>query len=251
MSGISILRRDGACEASADDASNDRLAIRKNAFESNLALQLEKSLGGDASLSDIEAITHALGAAYRSVTHAIDARTSISLGVRRYFVLQAGWAPKTGDYRLDALDPFAAKLLTRLPPETTEQIEPRVKAIGKALGKTEISRRHPTDMRLRLNTPWIRLYLNFLSGRDKRDQSTNVTHNRRKPVNEKIGLCILLAFSGALSLLGACLIAGTLWALFNLAITPGGRDTLSLLIDSSMVSLSSYPPFFASMFDAN
>ncbi len=239
MSGIGILRRDGAVLESREVSVRDKRAARRNAFEANLALQLEKALGGDASLSDIDAMTMALGDAYQKTTHAIDARASIRFGMRRYVVLQTGWAVRTGDYRLDALDPFAAKLLSRLPAEAAKLIEPRLKAVGAALGKTEISRRHALDWRLRLNTPWVRLYVNFLSGRDKRGQAQRVSHNRRKPADEKLGLCILLAIAGVLSLLGASLIVGTLWGLFDLMTTQGGRDTLSSLFDASIACLSS------------
>lgn len=240
MSGINILRRNGADDVARAESSEDKRAQRRNAFEANLALQLEKALGGDASLNEIGSMTRSLGAAYQKMTHTIDARTSIKLGVRRYIVFQTGWAPTTGDYRLDALDPFAAKLLTRLPAASAEQIEPRVKAVGRALGQTEISRRHPMDLRLRLNTPWVRLYLNFLSGPDKRGQAMRVSHNRRKPVNEDLGFFILLFVAGALSLLGLCLIASTLWGLFDLMMTEGGREMLSRFFDNTLISLASF-----------
>ena len=128
----------------------------------------------------------------------------------------------------------------RLPKDIEGRIEPRVKAIGAALSRTEISRQHPLDWRLRWNTPWIRFYLNFLSGKDKRDQFTRVSHNRRKPVNEKLGLCVLLAIAGGLALLGACLIAGTLWALIELLTNQGGRNALSVLFESTLAGLTSY-----------
>lgn len=239
MSGIGILRRDGADFVTDEGVTHDKRAARRNAFEANLALQLEKTLGGDASLSDIDLMTRALGDAYQKMKHAMDARSTVRLDVRRYVVLQAGWAPRTGDPRLDTLDPFAAKLLSSLPQAATEQIEPRLKAVGAALGKTEISRRHPTDLRLRLSTPWVRLYVNFLSGKDRRDQYSRVTHNRRKPVNENIGFCVLLTIAALFSVLGASLVAGTLWALFELMLTQDGRDTLWSLLNQSIATLSS------------
>lgn len=240
MSGIDILRRDGATVSVGSEVSKDRRVARRTAFESNLALQLEKTLGGDASLSDIEAITRTLGIAYHEMSHLVDARTSVRFGVKRYFVLQAGWSPTTGDYRLDALDPFASKLISYLPAEAMEEIEPRVKAVGAALGKAEISRRHPTDWRLRINTPWVRLYLTFLSGPDKRDHSVPVTHDRRKPVNDSFGLMVLLFIAAALSLLGAGLIASTAWAFSELMMHQMGRDTLAALFNNSMTSLTTF-----------
>ena len=239
MSGIGILRRKGAIVAPREVGARDKHAARRSAFEANLALQLEQALGGYATLRDVEAVTKALGEAYLKTTHAVDARTSVRLGVRRYFVLQTGWAPTTGDYRIDALDPFSAKLLSRLPTEAAVQVEPKLKAIGDALGKTEISRRHDLDWRLRMNTPWVRFYVNFLSGRDKRSQTLNVSHDRRKPVDENFGLCVLLAIAGMLSLLGASLIVGTLWAFADLMMTQGGRATLSSLFDASIACLTS------------
>ena len=240
MSGTRFLRRDDADTAAGAEVALNKRAARQRVFEANLALQLEKTLGGDASRSDIEKMTRAFGVAYQKMAHTVDARTSVRLGIRRYFVLQAGWAPKTGDHRLDSLDPFASKLLSLLPADIAAQMEPQIKAIGAALARTEISRCHPTDWRLRLNTPWVRLYLNFLSGKDKRDYSARVTHNRRKPVNERIGLFVLMAVVGALSLLGIGLIASTLWALSELMMTQTGRDTLAAFFDSSMLSLSAF-----------
>lgn len=244
MSGIGILRREGAVTTVGSDVSQDRRVARRTAFESNLALQLEKALGGDASLSDVEAITKTLGVAYQKMAHLVDARTSVRCGARRYIVLQAGWAPKTGDPRLDTLDPFAAKLLSYLPSEAMEEIEPRIKAVGTALGKTEISRRHSTDYRLRINTPWVRLYLNFLSGRDKRDHSVRVTHDRRQPVNESIGLMVLMFIAAMLSVLGVGLIASTVLALSELMMHQMGRETLAALFNNSVASLTT---FFASL----
>lgn len=240
MSGTSILRREGADVSVGTKEAEDRRTARRTAFESNLALQLEKELGGDVSLSDTESIMRTLGAAYQKMTHVVDARTSVRFGVRRYFVLQAGWSPKTGDDRLDALDPFASKLLSYLPAKAMEEIEPRIKAVGAALGKAEISRRHPTDWRLRINTPWVRLYLTLLSGQDKRDKAVPVTHNRRKPVNESIGLMVLMFFAAALSCLGVGLIASTGWALSELMMSQIGRDTLATLFDHSVASLSTF-----------
>lgn len=240
MSGISILRRDGAVASVASEVSQDRRAARKTAFESNLALQLEKALGADASLSDVEAITQTLGVAYHKMTHLVDARTSVRFLSKRYIVLQAGWSPKTGDHRLDALDPFAAKLLSYLPAEEMEEIEPRIRAVGSALGQTEISRRHPTDCRLRLNTPWARIYMNFLSGNDKRDSSVRVSHNRRKPVNESIGLMVLMFVAAMLAILGAGLIASTAWALSELLMHQMGRETLATLFSNSVTSLKAF-----------
>ena len=103
-----------------------------------------------------------LGATYHSTQHAIDARTAIRFGIRRYFVLQAGVAPKTGDHQIDQMDPFAAKLISRLKPGGTQIVEPRLRAIGEALSKAEIAFRHPLDWRLRLSTPWFRLYATLL-----------------------------------------------------------------------------------------
>ncbi len=240
MSGTSILRRDGAVVSVDSEVTLDRRTARRSAFESNLALQLEKALGADASLSDVEAITQTLGVAYQKMTHLIDARSSVKFGLKRYFVLQAGWAPNTGDYRLDALDPFAAKLLSYLSAEAMEEIEPRIKAVGSALSKTEISRRHPTDCRLRANTPWVRLYFNFLSGYDKRDHSVPVSHNRRKPVNENIGLMVLMSIAAMLSLLGISLIASTAWAFSELMMHQMGRETLAALFNNSVTSLTTF-----------
>ncbi len=244
MSGISILRREGSVASVGGTRSQSKRLARKSAFEANLALQLEKALGGDASLSDVEALTRRLGDAYHEMTHIIDARTSIAFGVKRYVVLQAGWSPTTGDYRLDTLDPFASKLLSYLPAQAMEEIEPRIKAVGAALGKSEISRRHPTDFRFRLNTPWVRLYFNFLSGRDKRDRVVQVSHDRRKPVNDSIGLMVLMVIAAALSLLGVGLIASTAWALSELMMNQMGRETLAAMFGNSIASLKA---FFASL----
>lgn len=240
MSGTSILRREGALASVGGVRSQSKRLARRSAFEANLALQLEKALGGDASLSDVEALTRILGAAYHEMTHIVDARTSIAFGLKRYVVLQAGWSPTTGDYRLDTLDPFASKLLSYLPAKAMEEIEPRIKAVGAALGKAEISRRHPTDFRLRLNTPWVRLYFNFLSGRDKRDRVIEVSHDRRKPVNDSIGLMVLMVIAAALSVLGAGLIASTAWALSKLMMHQIGRETLAAMFGSSITSLKTF-----------
>lgn len=41
--------------------AKDRHDARRSAFEANLALQLEKALGGEASLKEISEITRVLG----------------------------------------------------------------------------------------------------------------------------------------------------------------------------------------------
>ena len=240
MSGINVLRRDnnGVCERA--DVSLDKREARKRAFEANLALKLEKALGGDASIREIASITQALSKAYERMTHAIDACTSLGACLNRYFVMQAGWTQKTGDHRIDALDPFAARLLGYLPASAMDAIEPRIKAVGGALAKTEISRKHPLDWRLRLNTPWVRFYLTFLSGQDKRDHTNRVTHDRRKPVNESLELLVLMVVAAALSLLGAGLIISTRRALSDLLLSQMGRDTLAALFGNSMSNLSTF-----------
>ena len=65
MSGINVLRRDnnGVCERA--DVSLDKREARKRAFEANLALKLEKALGGDASIREIASITQALSKAFQ------------------------------------------------------------------------------------------------------------------------------------------------------------------------------------------
>lgn len=237
MAGTDILRRDEIDGSSNAMIAKDRRDARRSAFEANLALQLEKTLGGEASLKEISEITRVLGAAYHSTQHAVDARTAIRFGIRRYFVLQAGVAPKTGDHRIDQMDPFAAKLISRLKPGGTQIVEPRLRAIGEALSKAEIAFRHPLDWRLRLSTPWFRLYATVLSGRDRRRNANGVSHERRTPVNESVGLLVLLTIVAILALLGAGLILTTLWALSDLLANEAGRSSLQMFLHNSLSAL--------------
>ncbi len=251
MSGTEILRRDGQFASVPVGPLRDKRAARRSAFETNLAFQLEKALGGHASIREVETVTQALGAAHQRMAHAIDARTSFRFGANRYFVLQAGWATRTGDGRLDALEPFAAKLMSYLPADEMMDIEPRIKAVGAALAKTEISRRHPLDWRLRFNTPWLRFYLNVLSGRDRRGRSNRVTHDRRAPANESFGLAVLAIIATALSLLGFGLIFSTLWTLSELLQSEVGRGALAALFNSSLSSLSAFVSSLSMLFDVS
>ena len=61
MSRIDILRRDEIDGSSNVMIAKDRRDARRSAFEANLALQLEKTLGEEASLKEISEITRVLG----------------------------------------------------------------------------------------------------------------------------------------------------------------------------------------------
>lgn len=234
MSGIDILRRDGTAAGERDGPLQSKREARRSAFEANLALQLERTLGGEASLKDIEEITRVLGAAHQAARHLIDARTSIGVGLDRYFVLQIGAAPITGDSRIDSIDPYAAKLLDCLSGDALRLVEPRLKPVATALAKAEIARTHPMDIRLQLKTPWRRLYLTLLSGRDRRRSEGAVTHNRRAPADESLGLLILLTVIAVICILGVGMIVTTVWTFSQLLMDDGGRQALLDMLRNSL-----------------
>ena len=64
-----------------------------------------------------------------------------------------------------------------------------------------------------------------------------MSHERRTPVNESVGLLVLLTIVAILAMLGAGLILTTLWALSDLLTKEAGRSSLQMFLHNFLSAL--------------
>lgn len=203
---------------------------RRAAFEANVAANLNKTMPGDGVRRI--ALLRALGAAHVRVRHGVEARTSFSLGAKRfYIVLQAGLARRQPGALAPGAGPLAERVLARVDPEILQGLSGGERSrIAGAIDQAEITRPHPVDLRAVLPLPGLRGYLNFIAGRDKRSVGLTASNNRRAPANETLGFMLFIMIICGVTLLGAALVTSTLVNLIEIASDTESRNALGRMI---------------------
>lgn len=205
-------------------------ARRRRCFQANVRGNLESDPAADAIGG--RALIAALGAAYESVRHMIDARSRVKIGAFGvYSLLQIGVARRRSDLGIADIGPLAERVLGRVDARFLETMsEGERAALAAAVDKGEITRKHMVDIRLRAPLPGYRLYLNFIAGPDRRSMVMTPSEERRGPANEDAGLIILTLFVIACCALGATVIGFTAFTLAEAMTSEESRSVLSGLV---------------------